>query len=599
VIGKSIEAPRRLRVRAPGGAVSSRRLRVAPGVTDMWSRFLIARLMWILLMTILATASAGGYLLMHKPIYKSQATVAIYPAAGASSAVQPFVMGTEKGVVSSGAVLSLASQSLLIPVARLQSGLSVTVPVSSDLLVIAYTDPNPQVAQSVAEAIAQAYVAYRTTSLGPAPVKTGTSSTATLQAAVVTDATLPASPDGPDPLLTIGVALVAGLSLGIGLALLLDWLDDALRGAADLEVQSNAPVLAQIPAFDRNRRRMANGLIVVEHPESSIAGAYRDLRTRVLQTALMRQAKTLLVASPNREDKTIVAANLAAAIALSGRRTILISADLCEGHAHSWFGLEDGPGVTSVVRGEAQLADALATTDVQGLEVLRCGPSVSDPSAVLQSHAFHVLLTMLRTGADLVIIDAPPVLAGADAAALAESADMILLVADARITTRAEVRAAAQELQGVRDRLIGCVLDSVGRSHRLPSTESSRADDAPVPEAPVAAPEEVVDGHIEGSLNGNGHNGSVADSEELFDLIVAAGSPEAGYVHRDIPETHETSPTHGNGDLSRLADTHESSSLVVAVAGQEADLATTPAIDALPQTPVKTKRRRNQGRRQA
>jgi len=314
----------------------------------------------------------------------------------------------------------------------------------------------------------------------------------------------------------------------------------------------------------------------------------------VLQAALLRQAKTLLVASTNREDSTVVAANLAAAVALSGRRTILISADLCEDNADGWFGLEDGPGLTSVVRGEAALADALAATDVHGLEVLRCGPSVSDPSGVLQSPAFHVLLTMLRTGADLVVIDAPPVLASADAAALAESADMILLVADARISTRAEVRGATQELQGVRDRLIGCVLDGAGRSYRLPP-----AEDAPVADAAVAAPQEVGDGHKAGSLNGNGHNGAVAEADELVDFIVAAGSPEAAFDRRDVPDAHDASSSNGNGDLSWLAETHEASGLMVAVAGREADLATTPATDPLPQTPVKTKRRRNQGRNQA
>lgn len=468
-----------------------RKLRLAPGVTDVWSRFMLARLAWILLMTVLVTASAGVFLLTQKPMYKSQATVAVYPASGASSAVQPFVMGTEKGVVASGAVLSLASQSLLIPVSKLQKGMSISIPVDSDLLVVAYTDPDPQVAQSVAETIAQAYVAYRTSPLAATNPK-GASTTASLQAAVVTDATLPASPDGPSPLLTLGIALLVGLALGIGLALLRDWLDDSLRGADDLRAQTYAPVLAQIP------------------PDSTSAGsAYRDLRTRVLQTAMLRQAKTLLVTSSSRGQKSEVASNLAASIALSGRRVVLVCADLAAGNAHAPFGVHGSIGLTTVVGGEAALADALVTTKVHGLEVLASGPPAHDPSGVLQSHAFQVVLTMLRTGADFVIIDAPPVLAGADAAALAESADMVLLVADARTSTRAEVRDATHELVHVRDRLIGCVLDRAGRAPRLGT-----------PVQHMQQPYVAING------NGNGHGIKPVDVHEAA-VVVAAVTVDA------------------------------------------------------------------------
>ena len=534
-----IQAIRNIRLRWPGpraGAprASGARLRVAPGVRDVWSRFLVARLVWILLTTILVTASAGAFLVLQKPMYKSQATVAIYPAAGATSAVQPFVMGTEKGVASSGAVLSLASQSLLIPVTRLQSGLSITIPVDSDLLVISYSDPNPQVAQSAAEAIAQAYVAYRTTSLGGTNVKTGSPSTASLQAAVVTDATLPASPDNLNPLLTIGVALILGLALGLGLALVLDWLDDSVRGALDLEAQSNTQVLAQLPAVQRKRRGPADGLLVVDHPDSSIARAYANLRTRVLQAASLRQARVLLVTSPGREaGKTTVATNLAAAVALSGRRVALVV-------------------------GEISLADALAATDVPGLEVLAGGPMWPVSSSIHHSRAFNALLKRLRAGADLVVIDGPPVLASADSAALAEEAGMVLLVADARISSRAEVRAAMEELKHVRDRVIGSVLANVGRATRLRMPSSQVA-----PIAPAA----TENRHGMPSSNG------------------------AGEEHL-APEIHEAPAMHEAPLLAPAAIAE----LIVEAADLDAGLAGIPVTNGVPHTHDRPKRRRHQGR---
>jgi capsular exopolysaccharide synthesis family protein len=370
-------------------------------------------------------------------------------------------MGTEKGIASSGAVLTRASKSLLIPVSKLQHGLTITVPVDSDLLVFSYTDPDPQVAQSAAEGVAQAYVAYRTSIGQPAPART-TSATATtpgaVQVVVVTDATLPASPVSPDRLLIITVAAIVGLALGVGVALLRDWMDDGLRGPLDLETQANAPVLAQLPGSDR-RRRAGDGLVVVSSPNSAVGDAYRILRTRVLQAAASRHANTLLVTNPGGEDKATIAANLAAALAQSGRNVVLVCADPRWGRADALFGMNEEQGLTSVVQGDAKLADALWPTEVAGLRVLPSGPASTDPSSILQSAAFQGLLKQLQSKHDFVVIDAPPVLASADTVALAEHGLMILLVADAHATSRARVLASANELGHTRDDVIGWVLD--------------------------------------------------------------------------------------------------------------------------------------------
>ena len=467
-----------------------------------WSRLLLKHWSWIVLITAVVTAGAAVLSEMQTPMYKAQAEVAVSPPSSAGSAT-PFILGTEKGVASSGAVLSIASQSLLIPESRLRRGLAISIPVDTDLLVISFSDPDPQVAQSVAEGIAQAYVAYRTPIVPPtATTKTpATPSTAEpVQAVVITDAALPTSPVSPQRLLIIGAALILGLSLGIGIALIRDQMDDGLRGPQDLQTQADAPVLAQIPAFNRKQRSIADGLVVVRNPSSTVAEAYRNLRTRVLQVAAWRHANVLLVTSPSREDKGTVAANLAAALALSGRRVILVSADLRSGRAYALFGLDNRLGLTNLINGEATLADALRWTEVSRLQVLPGGQAYFDPSTVLQSTAFRNLLDELRSEADFVVIDAPPVLAGADTAALAELGAMILLVTDARVSTRAEVRTAMRELAHVHDDVIGCVLDNVGRARRLPPASSAaamrrideRANASPEPERETTS---IQEGH--------------------------------------------------------------------------------------------------------
>jgi polysaccharide biosynthesis transport protein len=484
------------RVEQPGTVTRYPRFTLAEPAS--WSRVLLKYWSWIVLMTVAVTAGAAAVAEMQTPIYKAQADVAVYPTSSAGgSALQPFVMGTEKGIASSGVVLSIVSQSLPIPESKLQHGLSISVPVDSDLLQISFSDPNPQVAQNVAEAVAETYVVYRTPKVPPtasgSASATASPAGAGVRAAVITDAALPTSPDRPSRLLIVGVALILGLALGIGLALVRDMLDDGLRGALDLQTQAETPVLAQIPAFHRKRHSTADDLVVVRNPGSPVAEAYRNLRTRVLQVAAWRRGNVLLVTSPGREDKSTVAANLAAALALSGKKVVLVCADLRWGRAHALFGVDNRPGLANVVNGDVKLAAALRRTEVPRLQVLPGGQADFDPSSVLQS--FRNLLRQLRSEADFLVIDAPPVLASADTAAVAELGVLILLVADARASTRAEVRTATHELGHVRDDLIGSVLVNVGRARRLgpPSNPAAMTD---ADGAGTPAPSEALDQNI-------------------------------------------------------------------------------------------------------
>ena len=443
------------------------RPRFTIGEHGSWSRVIFKQWSWIVLMTFVVTGGAAVLAERQTPIYKAQAEVAVYPTSSAGgTALQPFVMGTEKGIASSGALLSIVSQSLRIPESTLQRGLSVSVPVDTDLLQISFSDPDPQVAQNVAEAVAETYVTYGTSM--SLPTTRGGVSSPGVQASVITDAARPTSPVSPNRLLIVGVALILGLALGIGVALIRDQMDDGLRGPLDLQTQGEMQVLGQIPAFRGRKRGIADGLVILRNPSSPVAEAYRNLRTRVLQVAAWRRGNMLLVTSPGREDKSTVAANLAAALALSGRRVVLVGADLRSGRTHVLFGLDNRPGLAKLVNGDTTLAEALHQTEVSRLQVLPGGPAPPDPSSVLHSPAFGTLLRELRSEADFVVIDAPPVLASADTAALAELGAMILLVADARASTRAEVRVATHELGHVRDDLIGGVLDNVGRPRRLP-----------------------------------------------------------------------------------------------------------------------------------
>jgi capsular exopolysaccharide synthesis family protein len=447
-------------------AAQARREPTAPGA---WPRFLLKHACWILLITLAAVVGARFLLHSQTRIYKSQASVVVQPPGTPGGAIQAPDMATEKGIVSSGVVLSIAARTLHLPSAQLLNGLSVTSPGSTFLLFISYASPNPYAAQQRAQAITEAYIAYRTPK--PAPVsKTKKATTpavpTTPTATLITAASLPTSPSSPKPSLDYSVAVLLGLGLGIGTAAIRDRLDDRLRSPADLEARTAAPLLALIPAFWLTRRKPTARLVMVSHPESVVADAYRGLRTRIVQAADTLGAKTMIVTSPAREDKDTVAANLAAALAQSGRATVLLCADLRWGRAHRLFGLEDAEGLTGLLDRRTHLDRALIPVGVTGLQVLPAGPPPLDTGAMLQRPAFRTLLGALTDRADFVIINAPSVLASADAQLLADLADMVLFAADARRSARTQVGTAMRDLAPVQDKIAGCVLTGVGR-HRL------------------------------------------------------------------------------------------------------------------------------------
>jgi polysaccharide biosynthesis transport protein len=437
----------------------------APGTPGSWSRFLVAHARWILAVTLAVVAVATAFVITRTPMYRSEADVVVEPAvASAAGSGQQPDMNTEAGIATSGVVLGIASQATGVPVAALSNGLSVKARGASYVLQILYSSSDPYVAQHRAQAIAQAYTSFRSPHQAS---KRATPSTAPT-AALITPATLPTKPYSPNYPLDIGVALIAGLALAVATAAGRDYLDDRLRGPLDLERQADADVLALIPAFRPRGRAPGYRLAMTLSPQSIVAEAYRGLRTRVLLVAAARHSRTLLVTSPAWEDRGTVAANLAAAFAQAGHSTVLVCADMRWGSAHLVVGtLDDGHGLTELLERRTDLASALQATRVPRLQLLPPGAMPPDPAALLQQPALRAVLNEIRNHADVTVIEAPPLLASPDARSLADTAEMTLLIADARTSTRVQVRAAARDLQQDRLRLAGCVLVNAGRRRRL------------------------------------------------------------------------------------------------------------------------------------
>jgi tyrosine-protein kinase len=493
--------------------LSAREFGRAPDAPGAWNRFLLAHLRWILVITVAAVGAAAAYAHSQTPQYKSQATVDVYFSSPDPAALQGPNMVTEKEIVSSQAVLGIAASSLGVPTAQLRDRLFLNVPAGSSVMQVGYADPVPWIARERAQVIAESYVAYRSPKPAQEPrhrapaTATTPASTTTLHATLITPAELPASPSSPNYLLDILTALILGLGLGIGTAAIRDHLDDRLRGPFDPETRTGAPVLALVPAYRPVSRDPASHVAIVWNSKSVVAEAYRGLRTRVIAAGAAGGARTLLVTSAAWERKSMVAANLAVALAQSGRRTVLVCADLRWGSAHQLLGVPGTEGLTTVLDRRTDLASVLRSPGIHGLRVLPPGPLPADPAEFLQRPALRTVLGELRSRSDFVVIDAPPLLATADTAPLAHLAEMVLLVCDARRSTRGHLDAAMREAGEAAGKLIGVVLYNVGHRRWLRKRPAPRCADGPPGLA--GRSNHMVDGHEAATFRPAANNVSV------------------------------------------------------------------------------------------
>jgi non-specific protein-tyrosine kinase len=281
-------------------------------------------------------------------------------------------------------------------------------------------------------------------------------------AEIISSASTPTSPVSPKPVRDGVLAAAVGLVLGVGIALVVDRLDDTISSAADVENLTGLAVIASIP---RSPELAKGGLLQMDRPSSG-AEAIRVLRTSLEFIGLERDVRTVLVTSPNERDgKTSIAANLAVAAALTGRRVCVVSGDLRRPKLHTAFDVSNAVGFTSVLLGSASVDQAvIPSPTVPNLRILPAGPSPPNPAEILASNAARALFRGLTHGASLVVLDGPPVLPVADSLELARIADGVLLVARSGVTSGRQLRRTVALLEQVDAEIVGVVLNGVGHT---------------------------------------------------------------------------------------------------------------------------------------
>jgi non-specific protein-tyrosine kinase len=276
---------------------------------------------------------------------------------------------------------------------------------------------------------------------------------------VIEPAALPASPVGPNKMATVLLAVVIGAVLAVAAAYVMEYLNDTLKDADEVQRVLGVTTLGMVPRIDG----AGADLIGLADSQSPGTEAYRVLRTNLQFAAVGTPIRTLLITSPTpSEGKSLTVANLSVALTQAGRSVIVVDTDLHRPRLHRLFGLPNNAGVTSALLQEQPSLDGLLQQGpLPGLRIVTSGPLPPNAAELLGSARMHELLTSMCEQADMVLLDSPPTVALSDTAVLSTQTDGVLLVLDARTTRRDVARQAVQTLKRVNAHIVGAVLNRV------------------------------------------------------------------------------------------------------------------------------------------
>lgn len=297
---------------------------------------------------------------------------------------------------------------------------------------------------------------------------------------VVDYAVKPRAPMGVRRLTTVFLAFVISLALGVGLALLIDYLDESVKTERDVEKYLRLPTVGLIPIAKRRTHRLlldksmgGNGgkpeaIAVSGDQGCPLSEAYRHLRTSVLLSAVGGPPKTIVVTSslPN-EGKTTTAINLAVTLVKSGSKVLLIDGDMRRPSIHQVFGIDNDYGLSNIISSEVKPDEVLSMIShdpLSDLHILTAGPRPPNPADHLGSEKMRQLIKSFGSMYTHVIIDSPPLCIFTDGTLLSTMADSVLLVVEAGKGSHKAIRKARKMLDDVVANITGIVLNKVSLS---------------------------------------------------------------------------------------------------------------------------------------
>lgn len=289
----------------------------------------------------------------------------------------------------------------------------------------------------------------------------------------------PDEPISPKRLTTVIAALFLSTLFGAGLALFLEYLDDTIHSTEEVETYLGLPALAAIPTIDSMPKRkllLVGGneetgitpnseLLIFSDPRSSLAEAYRQLRTSILLSTAGHAPKSLLITSslPS-EGKTTTAVNTAISLAQTGAKVLIIDADMRRPRLHSIFNISNAEGLSTILSSdlsENEILDIVQVEETTKLGLLPSGPVPPNPAELIGSEQMAKLLKTMQNNFTHVVVDSPPIASFTDGVLIASLVDGVILVVHSGKSSRQVVRRSRQLLHDIGAKIFGVVLNNV------------------------------------------------------------------------------------------------------------------------------------------
>lgn len=290
----------------------------------------------------------------------------------------------------------------------------------------------------------------------------------TSNVAIIEPAALPRRPYTPKKARNMALAAFIGLLGGVGLAFLMEYFDSTMKTSEEMERVCRIPALGVVPFFVEDTKEIEPikqgelALSTFEHPKSAVSEAINHITASIMLSQSGGPPQAIMMASANpSEGKTTLSVNLASSMAINGRKVILIDADMRRPVIHKVFKINQQPGLSNFLVGDASLEDAIRSSIVPNLSILPAGTIPPSPVQLLNSQAFKDLVKILRRDYQNIIFDTPPIIGFADGRTIASLIDGVCLVFKHHSTTREAGHLARQLLSQVNAFLLGGVFNMV------------------------------------------------------------------------------------------------------------------------------------------